>query len=197
MAPAIVDVRDGTPTHMQTQELEKTKLRMILKEAQVPMGGSGAGPGPAASPFAGPPPGMMGQQMMGMPAMPGPGGRPPMGGPPGAAPPPPGPPPGGPPAGGAPPRSTQVQQPTGATSAEGPRETQVRSSLEKLRDIILELGQNIYEIPLTEEQVRDIAERVVQTFSDRVNEITVDRVIDIGHDLIGGYRKPYEKRRRR
>jgi len=169
--------------------IDKLAVDMVIKTAQGIGGPPGVGASPAASPLASPAPGMQGGGAM-MPASPGPGAAGPLGGPAGGPVPPPKP--GGAPGGPQPAETT----PGGAGEGSG-RETEVRQALENLRNSILELGQRIYEIPLTEEQVKDIGERMLQTFSDRVNEITVDRVIDIGHDLIGGGNKPYDRKRRR
>jgi len=171
---------------MDLKALENLKVRMVLKTAQGQGGAPGAGPGPAASPFAGPMPGMGGQPAGGQPGGVPPSGAGAAGGGVPMAPP-------GPPKPGAPhPESTAGDQ----TTPKG-REAEVRGSLEQFRNCILDLAQKVYEIPITEDQLKDIAERMIQTFSDRINEITIDRVIDIGHDLIGGYRSPYERKRRR
>lgn len=171
-------------------KLENLKVRMLLKTAQGMGGAPGTGPSPAASPFAGPMPGMTGGPAggaMGAPTA-GPGTPPPSGAGPGGA-------PMAGPSGQA--GVPHPDSPAGDQTTPKGREAEVRQSLEQFRNCILDLAQKVYEIPITEDQLKDIAERMIQTFSDRINEITVDRVIDIGHDLIGGYRSPYERRRRR
>ena len=87
----------------------------------------------------------------------------------------------------------QGPPPSGAQKpSEGPapgpqqREQQVREVIQSLIQTIVQLGQTIYEISLTDFQVSDIAERILETFSDAVNDITVDRVKEIGMGLIGG-----------
>jgi len=172
---------------MDLETLEQRKVKMIFRTAQQPQGGApGAGPGPAASPFAGPMPGMGGAGGEGMMASPTGGPAPAAAAPAGAA-----------PAQPTRPGGVHPESPAGDATTPKGREAEVRESLETFRNTILDLAQVVYEIPITEDQLKDIAERMIQTFSDRINEITIDRVIDIGHDLIGGYRSPYERRRRR
>jgi len=183
------------------KDIEKNKVRNLLKEAQgpgmrPPGGMGGKGPSPAASPFMSQPPIMTaGQPPMGGPM----GGAPPGGGrgapKPPATPAPAMPPaasiPAGDPAAGAPPTKPQAS-PAGPEASN--REDEVRAAIQSMKGAVVEVAKTIYQIPLTEEQVSDISSRLIQTLSDSVNDITVDRVKEIAHDLIG---EVVPKRRRK
>ncbi len=170
---------------MDKNDFEKEKAKLILGQmGQMPP----VGQVPMASPPIGmqmkmAPPGGGGAPPMGGPA------KPPMGGPPGAPPGPPGPewanPTGGAPK---PPPSalTDAQPPKPAGAPETKREQEVRRSIENLRGVIMEIMHTVYQMPMTEEQVRDLAFKILQTISERANEVTVGRVVEITHDLIGG-----------
>ena len=184
---------------METVEVERLKARMILGQ----MGGAPGGQqNVAASPMATPP---FGVQMKQAPMQGKPQG---VGGPP-MPPPVPTPKPGGP---GAPPPNGMVDpnankpQPQGAMQPQPPatakpqerpeskREREVRKSLENLRGVIMEIAATVYQMPLTEEQVRDLAYKLLEEIAERISEITVERVSELGRDLIGEIltRKKYE-----
>lgn len=76
------------------------------------------------------------------------------------------------------------------------RQQAVRGSLQKLRQLIVELAQNIYQMQLTEEQVSELADKMVYQLADAMNDITVDRVKEIANDLLLGIDDAPRKRRR-
>lgn len=175
--------------------IEQSKINTILAQMGPGMGGGapgGGGGSVASSPIATPPFGQVskvdpsvggGGGAAGGPKMPS---KPPMGGPQGPG----GPkPPMGAPQG--PMKANPSPQPMVSNSpqqnpAESRREKEVRRALENLRGVVMEIAATIYQLPLTEEQVRDLASKLLHTVSERIGEVTVDRVLEIGHDLIGG-----------
>lgn len=184
---------------MNKEEVEQIKARMILGQQLVPspmsggMGGGGPGGGSAgqnagSSPLMTPPFGAVMKQHLNAPQAPA---KPPMG----SLPPMPQmqqPPPAGKMLD---PRKNPVNANPGAIAPHGSvtpeskpqsnREKEVRRSLENLRAVVMELGATIYQMPLTEEQVRDLAYKMLETAFDRFKDITTERVQEIGHDLLG------------
>lgn len=149
-------------------------------------GGMGGGGSVAASPIATPPFGQMSRidpsMGAGGPRMPP---KPPMGGMGGQLPPKPPMKPQGP-LRPNPSSQPMVSNAPNQNPAESRREKEVRRALENLRGCVMEIAATIYQLPLTEEQVRDLASKLLHTVSERIGEVTVDRVMEIGHDLIGG-----------
>ena len=76
------------------------------------------------------------------------------------------------------------------------RQQAVRGSLQKLRQLIVELAQNIYQMQLTEEQVSELADKMVYQLADAMNDITVERVKEIANDLLLGLDDSNRKKRR-
>ena len=77
------------------------------------------------------------------------------------------------------------------------RQQAVRGSLQKLRQLIVELAQNIYQMQLTEEQVSELADKMVYQLSDAMNEITIERVKEIANDLLLGVDDNRKRKRQR
>jgi hypothetical protein len=77
------------------------------------------------------------------------------------------------------------------------RQQAVRSSLQKLRQLIVELAMTIYGMQLTEEQVSELADKMVKQLSESMNDITIERVKDLANDLLLGvdYNNKYNKKR--
>lgn len=76
------------------------------------------------------------------------------------------------------------------------RQQAVRGSLQKLRQLIVELAQNIYQMQLTEEQVSELADKMVYQLADSMNDITIERVKEVANDLLLGLDDSSRKRRK-
>lgn len=66
------------------------------------------------------------------------------------------------------------------------RQQAVRASIQKLRQLIVELAMTIYGMQLTEQQVSELADKMVKQLSDAMNDITIERVKDLANDLLLG-----------
>lgn len=77
------------------------------------------------------------------------------------------------------------------------RQQAVRGSLQKLRQLIVELAENIYQMQLTEEQVSELADKMVYQLADAMNDITIERVKEIANDLLLGLDDSHKKKRKR
>lgn len=64
------------------------------------------------------------------------------------------------------------------------REKQVYDVIMHLRKTIVEMADAIYQMKLTDSQVAEIAEKILVTLSDYTSEVTIERVKQIGQDLL-------------
>lgn len=81
----------------------------------------------------------------------------------------------------APPAATTPAQ---APGQQGQREQQVHQVIEQMHTLIVQMAESIWQIKLTEDQVRELALKMLTQLSDSVKDITIERVKDIARDLI-------------
>lgn len=92
------------------------------------------------------------------------------------------PPPGG--VGAPTPGPGQPAPPAGPQSAGGQREQKVRQVIQQLRQLLADMADAIYEMRLTDNQVSELASKMLVQLGEAVQEITVERVKDIANDLL-------------
>jgi hypothetical protein len=91
----------------------------------------------------------------------------------------------------APEQEAPIQEP-----AQLDRQQAVRAALQKLRQLIVELSNSIYQMQLTEEQVSELADKMVYQLADSMNDITIERVKEIANDLLLGVDEPRKRKQR-
>lgn len=77
------------------------------------------------------------------------------------------------------------------------RQQALRSVIQELRRVIVGLADEIYQMPLTEEQVSELADKMLHQVAEAMNEITIERVKDIANDLLIGVEEVRSKKRRK
>ena len=161
-----------------TSNAEESTINLLFRKAQIvtqPAPGMKP-PGVGGLPFGSVPGGRGGPSpaapAAGVPAPPTPG----------AAPAPMAPPPGG--VGAPAPRPGQPVPPPSPQAAGGQREQKVRQVIQQLRQLLADMADAIYEMRLTDNQVSELASKMLVQLGEAVQEITVERVKDIANDLL-------------
>jgi len=64
------------------------------------------------------------------------------------------------------------------------RERQVYDDIQDLKTMLAEMSYSIYQMKLTENQLAELAEKILVQISDYISEVTIGRVSDIARDLL-------------
>lgn len=91
----------------------------------------------------------------------------------------------------------QASDVEGDTDEQLERQQAVRGVIQQLRQLIVLIAHNIWQMKLTEEQVSSLADRMIYQIADEINEITVERVKDIANDLLLGVEEKTPSYRRK